>query len=150
MKKAEIIVSMIFIIFSSVLLNLSRSFPSPKGNDVGCSFFPRTLSIFLILLSLLLLFNSIKKDKNHSTQDSNDPYALIRVLIVIILTVAYRYVIDYIGFLILTPFYLIILMLLIKVENIKKSIVLSVSITMFIWLAFYYLLQMPLPNGILF
>ena len=152
MRKLEIIASIAFITFSTIMLKLSSAFPTPKGNDVGGSFFPRTLSVLLILLSLILLFNSIKKDKNNKqgTQNPINFHATICVSIVILLTVIYRYIIIYLGFLIITPIYLIILMILIKVENIARSIVLSISITVIIWFVFYYFLQMPLPNGILF
>jgi len=153
MKKAEIFISLFFMNFSIIIFKMSDSFPSLKGHDVGSGFFPRMLSIILIFLSLLLLFGCFKKKNSifaENNEKSIDILPSIRVIIVIILTIAYRYLLEYVGLLILSPLYLIILMLLIKVEDFKKSVFLSIFVTITLWFIFCYLLKMPLPTGSIF
>lgn len=157
MKKAEIIFGAASILFASLFFILAGDFPAARAPDVGMAFYPRILVIIIILLSSIIILHGIrKKEASQSEEAETLPFfdtennGLKRVLIMIALTVIYQQLLTVAGFLVITPIYLIILMLVFHASSWWKIGLISLATTLFIYIAFQILLKIPLPTGIFY
>jgi hypothetical protein len=116
--------------------------------EVGPDFWPKIVLICLILSSAYLTLSTIntwRKSKDESAAE--DDTSWIRGLLTGALILAYIILLKPVGFLVLTPFFIIGMMLLIKRER-KKAIPLTVIVIMvLIYIIFGKLLYVPLPKG---
>ena len=155
MKKAEIVFGTTSILFALLFFVLAGSFPEPRAQDVGMAFYPRILVGLIIVLSLIIIFQAFKKQRPGEDEeqvpffDTSDN-GLRRVIIMIVLTVIYQQTINLGGFLIVTPIYLIILMLVFRASSPWKIVLISSLTTFVIYLSFQILLKIPLPTGIFY
>ena len=155
MRKAEIIFGIAAIALAALFFVISGSFPSARGHDVGMAFYPRILVVLIVLLSLAVIIESVKKMRGASASEE-DAQPLFetaeggvrRVLLVIGLTLAYAYLLGILGFVVVTPFYLLILMMSLKAGKLWKMILISAATTLVIYVAFRIFLRIPLPIGI--
>ncbi len=149
-KKAEIIWALIFIAFGAVFYYLTLDLRPSAGPDVGGAFYPRLLVYGTFILSLKLLYNALKKDKEESEElfDFEDG-GFRDVILVIILSFIYLYLLKIIGFLLLTPVYLFLLLTIIEAKNFAYRIVISILTTAVVMYVFQNFLNVPFPAGIL-
>ncbi|WP_226530750.1 tripartite tricarboxylate transporter TctB family protein [Metabacillus niabensis] len=143
-------------IFSAVMIVLALCFYL-LGNTLSddAAKWPQFFSILLIILSIGLIIDTIikpnresetsitekqkidQKDKNHNLTYTG------------ILTILYLLLMNFIGFLILTPIYIFGLLWLLTYREVKKLIFLSIGTTIGITALFQYLLGVPIPQGFL-
>ena len=157
MKKAEIIFGAASILFASLFFVLAGSFPGARAPDVGMAFYPRILVVLIILLSASIILQAIRKRPvAESVENDVVPFfdtvdgGLKRVLIMIGMTIIYQQLLTVGGFLVITPIYLIILMLVFHASSWWKIVLISLATTLFIYIAFQVLLKIPLPTGIFY
>ncbi len=154
MRKAEITFGVAAILFAALFFILAGAFPEPKSRDVGMAFYPRILSGLIVLLSLSVIYQAIRKKRPESSGQEpmfdTEEGGLKRVFLMIGLTVVYQQVIGFAGFLVVTPIYLIILMLVFHAASLWRIVLISGSTTLVIYLAFQRMLKIPLPTGIFY
>lgn len=155
MRKAEIIFGIVSIALAAVFFVVSASFPTARGHDVGMAFYPRILVVLIVLLSLVVILESVMKMRGASvSEEESQPLfetaegGVRRVLLVIGLTLVYAYLLGIVGFVVVTPLYLLILMASLKAGKLWKMILISVATTLVIYVAFRIFLRIPLPIGI--
>jgi len=150
-KKAEIILSLMFIAIAGYFYYLSTSLREPAGGDVGGAFYPRILIIGMVLLSINMIVGAIRKN----TFDEEGPLfdlkegGLYRVLIAVGLSVIYFFTLDIGGFLITSTIFLIALMTMMKAGKIWFRIIISLAVVLIVWYVFMVFLRVPLPRGII-
>jgi len=149
-KKAEIIWAIVFIAFAGVFYYMSMNLRPSSGPDVGGAFYPRLLVYITLILSFKLLYNALRKGNEDSVKifdfKSRDFW---NVILVIIISFVYLYLLNIIGFLLLTPVYLFLLLTIIEAKKITYRVLISIVTTGVIMFVFQNFLNVPFPNGIL-
>ena len=98
-KYGDIFVSIFFAIFSIVMIILSGMLPKSKVMDIGPDFMPTVIGIIMLILSVILLIQSIKKfNKNlEEAGKTEDDSEYKRVLLSLILCIAYVFLLAPLG-----------------------------------------------------
>jgi hypothetical protein len=151
MKKANIIASIVIVIFTGFYAYLTSQLPARNlPNTLGSAFMPWLLATLLFSLSVcLLIVNAVR-----GTREDADPnISLKEGFSVIFLTVfVYVYVkaIEMLGFIAITPFFLAALMWISGARKWKEITLLSIASTLGIYLFFQKIFKVILPHGTLF
>jgi hypothetical protein len=154
LRKAEVIFGVAAILLAALFFVLSGSFPDSRSREVGMAFYPRVVSTIIFLLSLTVIYEAIKK-KRPEPADQKPLFAMkdggfFRALIMIGMTLVYLLVLSYLGFLIITPIFLIILMMVYKASSMWKIVLISGVTTLVVYVTFQLFLKIPLPTGIFY
>jgi hypothetical protein len=129
---------------------MSLGLRASPGPDVGGSFYPRILVYATLILSIKLLYNALKREGKDSEQLFDfENGGFRKVISVIIISVIYLYLLDIIGFLLLTPFYLFLLLTIIEAKNLTYRLLISILTTVIVMYVFQNFLNIPFPSGIL-
>jgi len=148
-KKAEIIWALIFIAFGTVFYYLTLDLRPSPGPDVGGAFYPRLLVYATLILSFKLLYNALKREKKESEELFDfENGGFWDVILVIIISFTYLYLLDIIGFLLLTPIYLFLLLTIIEAKTFAYRILISILTTGIVMYVFQNFLNVPFPSGI--
>jgi putative tricarboxylic transport membrane protein len=127
--------------WSSVQLSMGRA------KHPGPGFLPFGLALCLIILSFALIFRGGKGDS------SSFPFwpqrTWLRPLLGVSIFIFYALLIERLGFLITTFFFLIIWMRLIERIPWRTLISISVGTTAGLYFIFVFFLEVPLPTGFL-
>ena len=145
------IISSLFILLSSCYLYYMafqmREFRAYK--EVGPDFWPKIILICLIFSSAYLTVVNVNKwrKSKYAKRGEEDDTNWHRVLAVAVIILGYILFLKPVGFLVLTPFFIIGMMLLIRPER-KRTIPVTVIVIMvMIYIIFGKMLYVPLPKG---
>lgn len=151
MKKANIIASIVIVIFTGFYAYLTSQLPTRNlPNTLGSAFMPWLLATLLFTLSVGLLITTAIRG---TRENSNPNISLKEGFSVIFLTVfVYVYVkaIQVFGFITITPFFLATLMWISGSRKWKEIVLLSIASTFGIYLFFQKIFKVILPHGTLF
>ncbi len=148
-KKAEIIWAILFIIFASIFYYMSLGLRASPGPDVGGAFYPRLLVYATLILSIKLLYNAFKREEKDSERLFDfENGGFWNVVLVVIISFIYLYLLDLIGFLLLTPIYLFLLLTIIEAKTFAYRILISILTTVIVMYVFQNFLNVPFPSGI--
>ena len=146
-------------IFGALLLALGvgilwhvQSFPKIPGQDVGPGLFPGTVAAALIVCAVLLIRSGVR-DRVGRPWIEVLPWVASRrhvwaFVSVIGTTIAIILFSNSVGFLIIAPLALFVMFIAFGVRTGTAAVVAIVE-TAVIWYAFYKLLRVPLPWGVL-
>ncbi|CEP67009.1 Protein of unknown function DUF1468 [Moorella glycerini] len=113
------------------------------------TFFPYLISLGFFLVGLILVMLPYYR-KTIDLFELGSTTTDIKILLVFIIIIfIYLYVLELLGYFTSTICFLFGLMLLLGVKNKLYAFLLSVGITLIIYLAFGWFLKVPLPEGIL-
>ena len=151
MKKANIIASIVIVLFTVFYGYLTSQLPSRNlPNTLGSAFMPWLLASLLFGLSVcLLVTNAIRGTR----EDSSANISIKEGFSVIFLTIfVYVYVkaIQFFGFIMITPFFLAALMWISGARKWKEIVLLSIASTLGIYVFFQKIFKVILPHGTLF
>ncbi|MGM0499311.1 MAG: tripartite tricarboxylate transporter TctB family protein [Bacillota bacterium] len=163
MWKRDRIVSVFMICLSALAYYGSRSF-----SDMA-KIFPTYIIYVLAALSIMLLIKTLNKDNyKHIEKEVDEETGEVkevvekadvvtidkegkkRVLITIISTVFYIYIMNYLGFFVTTYLFMFILFNLLKIDNLMVKIFVPLFTSAFVFLIFRVFLTVPTPRGIFF
>lgn len=121
---------------------------TPKIKDPASRMFPIGISVFAIILATILLLQTYFKwgKKQEPLDFSGSGTAMIMAALLL----AYVGVITVVGFYLSTPFYLYISMWILGQKNKKLMLIISLAMTVGVYLFFDLLLGMKIPEGMLF
>ena len=146
-KKAyagRIIIPLFFIELALVFGIVTLNFPN-KGDEVGPGVVPGLWLIAILVFSTMLL---IKGTLGNEEQDP--PWGhLKKVAVFIVMTILYIIIMQYIGYYLSTVIYLILGMYYLSYKNWIVMISIAGGWVVFSYFAFYRLLYVPLPKGML-
>lgn len=146
-------------VFGAVLLLLGLavlvhvpSFPPIPGQKYGPAIFPGLLAAGLVVCALMLIVSGVRQ---HATEPwfeaspwmRSGPH-VVAFVVTIAGTVAYVLLANKIGFLIVAPLILIAMFISYGVRR-NLAIVTAIVVTLVIHFAFYKLLRVPLPWGVI-
>ena len=117
---------------------------------------PSTLTLCLRLLSLLgrrLVVSTAKQTAEKIVEwkmEGDEDAALTRILLAVAWVVAYLAALFLTGFMIATPIYVLLYMLIHGGRSLRDSALAAAATTLTIWLTFVVLFRYPLYPGVLF
>ncbi|WP_282173724.1 tripartite tricarboxylate transporter TctB family protein [Cytobacillus firmus] len=149
MKAVKIGMPVLMIIIASVFLISSFAIPKANlGNPNGPLYFPVGLSIFMLVLSVIYLFNELKTlhEQNEKIQGLFQGRTLKLIGVTIVLGVIYAFIFEPFGFLASTIIFLGCLLFYVNGwKKWKANIIVTVTFSFITWYGFSELLGVSLP-----
>lgn len=144
LKRNNVIFSLIVMIVSGFAYWESLSFRTRSAR------WPRTVIIATLIFCLILLIKEYLEYRNEEESEVKGAFSNLnwQIIFVIILTIAYVYLIPRLGFFTGTFLYLNVSMYVLGLRS-KKMYIAPPIIVLFIYLIFEAVLNLPLPTGIL-
>jgi putative tricarboxylic transport membrane protein len=153
MFKGEMAICGVVFFSSLYLYTIAASY---KGHEIygklGPGFWPKFILICMMILSLLVAVDAFRARKKSAVEKASEAASSegsrIRFFSALILIIAYFFLMNIIGFVALTPFFLIAFMVLLGERSWPWMIILSLGMTVLIILAFTQAMYVPLPRGV--
>jgi putative tricarboxylic transport membrane protein len=135
----------------AVLLNV-QGYPKIPGQNVGPALFPGLIAVGLTACGALLVVGGVRARAGASWFEAlpwvRSRVHLVRFLVVIGSVVAYTLLAGPVGFLVVAPVTLFAMFIAFGVRPVT-AVVVAIVASAAIWYAFYKLLRVPLPWGVL-
>lgn len=151
MFKGEMIISGVIFLGSIYLFSEARKF---EGHDIyaklGPAYWPEFLLICLMVLSFFVAVDAFRERKKGGLEKKGDVKSdggKLRLLLAIGFIVLYFFLIKIVGFIALTPFFLIAFMYLLGERKKAWMIGISLGMTVLIVYVFTKAMYVPLPRG---
>ncbi len=150
-KKKDILVSVVFIILGAFILLQSIGVEPLMNNDVGSGFFPKVVGLVIMAIAGAKLVLSLKEEDDgvvEKTTEGDMAGGWITVILIGLYVLAYQSV----GFLVSTAIYLFLQILVLCPKEKRNFLIfglVSLITPVFIYTMFVYIINMPLPKGIL-
>lgn len=146
MKRADRIIGILLLAFGIFIIAASSGLPpAPMKGTPGPAYVPRLLSILLIYFaSVLLLFSFRRREDRPILWEANSSGRLWGVILLALLVPAGM---TYLGFILTCLVSSLIFFRILRVRSLS-SLFLSAGITVGIYMAFHYGLQVQFPSGI--
>jgi putative tricarboxylic transport membrane protein len=146
-------------VFGVVLLALGvvvlwhvQSFPKIPGQKVGPALFPGSIAAGLIVCALLLIVSGLRSRPRVAWLEApawmHSPRHVSAFVALVLSTIAYILFSTSVGFVIVASLGLFAMLVAFGVQR-GMAVVVAVVGTIVIWYAFYKLLRVPLPWGVL-
>ena len=152
MKINDAVFGAVFLLLGVVVLVHVQAFPKIPGQPVGPALFPGLLSALLAVCGALLIVSGVRRRAEQPWYETAEWMRSGRHFIAFAAIVAgvaaYVLLADPVGFLIVAPVLLFIWMSVLGVRPLP-ALAFSALATLVIWYAFYKLLRVPLPWGVL-
>ncbi|WP_138418176.1 tripartite tricarboxylate transporter TctB family protein [Aquibacillus sediminis] len=113
---------------------------------------PQFFVVILVLLCIALIVDSHKnpnREKSEASESNQDMGKTSYVVYTIVGSILYLIILEFFGFLLLTPIFLIVLFKLIGYKSNKLILFIAFGVTISVILIFQYMLNIPIPQGIL-
>ena len=152
MKFNDAIFGAVLLILGIAVLVHVPSFPQMAGQQVGPALFPGLIAAGLVVCTLILIVNGVRQRATAPWINTGDWTRSRRHIGAFFVTIgaviAYIALADKLGFLIIGPLVLLALFLAYGVRPLT-GIVVAIVVAFVIHYAFYKLLRVPLPWGVL-
>ena len=152
MKVNDAVFGAIFVLLGLVVLVHVQSFPRIPGQPVGPGLFPGLISVAFALCGLLLIVSGVRNRAEEPWYETAEWMRSGRHFIsfgaIVGGVAAYVLLANTIGFLILSPVLLWLWFTTLGVRRVT-AVVVAIIATLVIWYAFYKVLRVPLPWGVL-
>jgi putative tricarboxylic transport membrane protein len=151
MKKVNVILAALLIGLGIFYAYLAANLPDRNlPNTLGSDFMPWVLAGCLLLLSLLLLIKTVFGSTPEQFDFSISPKEGFGVIFLTVCVFAYVKLMILIGFVLATPIFLALLMLITGSRKWKEIVMVSIFATFSIYLLFQKIFQVILPRGEIF
>jgi putative tricarboxylic transport membrane protein len=146
----DYMIGLVGFLFGVFIFCMTLDFPSLEGGHPGPALFPRILSILFAICGLVLIIQDVKADGSKPNKKPFFPgwAPAWNAIAVIAVVVVYILLVEILGF-ILTCFILFSLLMKKLGVRIVPSVVLSLIVTMGVYLLFHKMLMVPLPWGLI-
>jgi putative tricarboxylic transport membrane protein len=134
-------------LLAGAVLWSSRMFPAVPGQKLGAGFLPTLVGVGLLLCGAGLVARSLRAG-GYAEPQAREPERWGVAALVVAIVLAYVFLADRIGFLLVVPVALALLFRALRV-NWAPSLLWALAGTALVHLAFYKLLRVPLPWGVL-
>ena len=141
--------------FAGALYWHASGFPAMSGQQVGPGALPRLLAVGLGVCGALLLVQGLRRRVRGGTQAwlkwprwLGAPRQLAGFVVLVAVNLLYLLTVERLGFIVVGSVYLAALMLVLRVRPLR-ALIIAVVMTLLIHGAFYKLLKVPLPWGVL-
>ena len=150
MKLNPTLSGLLVLIVGLAIVVHARSFPPATGQSIGPGFFPSLVGAGLILCGLALIVSGRRRGEPwiEAAEWMRRPRMIFNLLLVFADLVFYAVAVSSLGFFITALVFLSVLMVAFKVPP-TRVVPLALAVTLIIHYAFYTLLRVPLPWGVL-
>ena len=152
MKINDAIIGALLAVLGAAVLFHVQSFPKIPGQQYGPGLFPGTIALGFLVCGALLIVSGIRNRAGapwFAAEAWVRSTRHVRALVLIVAgLIAYIVLADVVGFLILAPLLLFVWFIALGVR-VRTAVIAAVVTTIVIWYAFYKLLRVPLPWGVL-
>jgi putative tricarboxylic transport membrane protein len=156
MKLNDAIWGALLLLFGVVVLVHVQSFPKIPGQQVGPALFPGLLAVGLGVCAIILIFKGLAARRNAGERSewialddwTRQPHYQLAFALTVGVNIFYIVAVDALGFILTGIIYLCVLFRVYGVNR-KWIIPIAVLVTLGIHYAFYKLLKVPLPWGLL-
>jgi putative tricarboxylic transport membrane protein len=153
MFKGEITICGVIFFSSLYLYTIAAHY---KGHEIygklGPGFWPKFVLVAMMVLSLWVAFDAFRARKKVAEKKSHEApkstVGRIRMLSALSLIITYFILMNVVGFILLTPFFLIAFMVLLGEKSWPWMFGLSIGMTILIIIAFTQAMYVPLPRGV--
>ncbi len=151
-KIRNIVTSLVFILFGAFMVYVAQGVKTVMKNDVGSGYVPKFIGILFIVVALAkLIISLLSKDPGNKEKDAGwgDRFGGIGTIFLMVL---YMIALEPVGFLVSTTIYLFLQILLLSDKTNRKPVmfgIISLVSSVSVYLLFNYVIQVPMPNGIL-
>ncbi len=144
-KSNQGIGAMMTLLFTALLIYIQMSpWAHRKLRDgFALGFFPAMAVVLLLIFSLFLIFDSRRKQIPDRLENLNFKYFLFTVLAVIFSFLYFKAMLA-IGFLITTPFFLLLSMYALGIKSLRSLLTTSILITVIVY-AIFRIMGIQLP-----
>ncbi len=149
MRVSDTAIGLSLIIFACAVLLHVQSFPELDNGYPGPALFPSVLAVLFILCGIGLIIQGLRKREKVLRFDAGSISfnGWINIAFVVGTILCYIFFAEFLGFLIFSFVILMILMKWLKVKTLW-SLIMSVGVTLAIYLLFAKILLVPLPWGL--
>jgi len=150
MKLNDVLSGLLILIFGAAVVANARTFPPMPGQSAGPSLFPTLIGGGLILCGLALVWSGRGRATPWLQVDdwTRRPRMVLNFGLVFADLVFYAFAVGRLGFFLTAVIFLSVLMLAFAVSR-PRIVPLALVVTLVIHYAFYSLLRVPLPWGVL-
>ena len=156
MKLNDAVWGALFLLLGAAVLVHVQSFPSMPGQKVGPALFPGLIAGGLCICALSLIARGVAARVHDGERDRwfgaeawlRSPHHLLAFFAVLGVNLFYILLVDRLGFIPTGTIYLALLFAVFGVR-LRNNLMLAPLITLVIHYAFYKLLRVPLPWGLL-
>jgi len=152
MKFNDAIFGAVLLILGIAVLVHVPSFPQMAGQNVGPALFPGLIAGGLVACALILIVNGVRRRATQPWINTGEWTRSRRHIGAFFVTIgaviAYIALADKLGFLVIGPLVLLALFIAYGVRPLT-AIIVAIAVTLVIHYAFYKLLRVPLPWGVL-
>ena len=152
MKFRDAVWGVLLLALAGALLLHVQSFPPMPGQRIGPAVVPGTLAVGLGVCGAIMLVLDLRAARGAPWLEWPEWFAarpqVVALLVLIAVNVFYLAAVDRLGFILTGIVYLVALMLALRVRPVR-AVVIAIACTLAIHYAFYKLLKVPLPWGVL-
>lgn len=152
MKINDAIFGAILAVLGAVVLVHVQGFPKIPGQQYGPGLFPGSIAAGFVICGVLLMVSGVRGRAGRRWVEAGpwmrSPRHLLAAVAIVAGVAAYILLAGVVGFLILAPVLLWIWFIVLGVRW-TTAVVGALLTTIVIWYAFYKLLRVPLPWGVL-
>ena len=149
MRRANITVALVFVGVSIFFLFAAGRFNFGTLRVPQTGFFPRTLVILLLLLSLVLLVQALRQKAVDLAGEKIATEGWIRIASTLATMIGFALVLEWLGFLLSTFLLMVLLLRAIEAPRWSKVFTVALVTALASYGLFAWLLSVPLPAGIL-
>jgi putative tricarboxylic transport membrane protein len=152
MKINDAIFGALFVLLGVVIVVHVQAFPKIPGQQVGPAIFPGLVAFGLAVCGVLLIVSGLRNRAREPWYEvaawMRSPRHIGAFAAIVLGVVAYIFLANAVGFLLLAP---VLLFAWFKALGVRTGPAVAVALvaTFVIWYAFYKLLRVPLPWGVL-
>jgi len=152
MKINDAIFGAIFALLGAVVLVHVQSFPNIPGQQYGAAIFPGLIAAGFVVCGVLLVFSGLRSRSEQPWFAAGPwlrlPRHVVAVTVIVLGVAVYLALAERVGFLIVAP---ALLLAWFRVLGVRWPVALVAAMvtTVLMWYAFYKLLRVPLPWGVL-
>ncbi len=148
MQQIDRRLGLVLALLAAAVLWSARSFPNVPGQKVGAGFLPMLVGAGLLLCGLVLLLRSYRRVYANAGGATRADEHVRAPLIAIGAVLLYILLAERLGFLLVAPVCLVLVFRVLLV-NWRASLLWGLSGTLVVHFAFYKMLRVPLPWGVL-
>jgi putative tricarboxylic transport membrane protein len=152
MKIHDTLFGLFFLALGSLVLFAVKGFPNIPGQPVGPALFPSLIATGLCISGVMLVIKGFRNQAQTAWFESEDwihsPRHVVALFVLLASVVFYIAVAEPLGFLPTSFIMLIALFKALRV-NWRRTLTVAVIATLVVHFAFYKLLRVPLPWGVL-
>jgi len=152
MRFNDAIVGAVLLLLAAAMMAYTRTFPPMPGQKYGPALFPMLIGIALSICAIMLIIMGLRRRRSDGwvawAPWTREPGQLGGVALVLGAIGGYIWLSETVGFLLLASLLLLLLLMFFGLRW-PRAMTTALAVVVFAHVAFYSLLRVPLPWGLL-